>query len=335
MGSLTDKGFLEKDDDTLYDELAFREYIDTTPEEVHRLVKVLQSFEPTGIGAHSLNECLALQLRAQNKSQAAIDIVERHFEDYANNRWDKIKRVLNLTDEDMRLADTEIRRLNPLPAASLGAGSLNAAATIVPDFFVYVENDQILMSLNKSRLPGLRISESFQETVHSEAKGSDAYVYAKERCDAATTFIETLRMREQALKSVMGTIIRIQRDFFLSGDDESQLKPMALKDIAESVKMSVSTVSRVANSKYVQTEYATYPLKFFFAAQTMKKNGEEVSNRELIAAIKQLVDEEDKTHPLTDDQIVTKMKAQGYTIARRTVAKYRTQLGIPSSQMRR
>ena len=235
----------------------------------------------------------------------------------------------------MRLADTEIRRLNPLPAASLGAGSLNAAATIVPDFFVYVENDQILMSLNKSRLPGLRISESFQETVHSEAKGSDAYVYAKERCDAATTFIETLRMREQALKSVMGTIIRIQRDFFLSGDDESQLKPMALKDIAESVKMSVSTVSRVANSKYVQTEYATYPLKFFFAAQTMKKNGEEVSNRELIAAIKQLVDEEDKTHPLTDDQIVTKMKAQGYTIARRTVAKYRTQLGIPSSQMRR
>ena len=335
VGSLNDQGFLEKDDDTLCDELAFQQYIYTTPQDVHRLVEVLQTFEPTGIGAHSLGECLSLQLKAQNRSQAAIAIVETHFDDYAHKRWEKIKSDLQLTDDDLQRADGEIRRLNPRPIAALGNES-QTATTVIPDFYVYVdESGEIRMSLNKSRLPALRVSESFQESLQTTAKNSDAYVYTRQHYDAATTFIESLRMREQALRMTMESIIRLQKDFFLNGDDESLLKPMALKDIAQIINMDVSTVSRVANSKYVQTEYGTYPLKYFFAAQKLQKDGKEVSNRQVKAALRQLIDEEDKNQPLTDDELVEKLKEQGYQIARRTVAKYRTQMGIPSTLMRR
>lgn len=346
IGSLDDDGLLRKSNDTLIDELAIYHGISTTPEELEHIINIIQDFDPAGIGARSLQECLLLQIKRKENSplkQIEYDIIDKYCDDFTRKNKEKIIQRLGISEEQYDAAVAELVKLNPRPGSSLGEAIGKNFQQIIPDFIVETEDDgTILLSLNNHNIPELRLSREFTEMLdehtrnkNNQSKDSkDAMLFLKQKVDAAQGFINAVKQRQQTLMSTMQAIIDLQRPFFQEGD-ESLLKPMILKDVAERAKLDISTVSRVSNSKYVQTNFGIYALKFFFSDGYTTEDGEELSIREIKRILKELVNGEDKNKPYTDDELADCLKEKGYPIARRTVAKYRQQLNIPVARLRR
>jgi RNA polymerase sigma-54 factor len=343
-GSLDDDGYLRREITSIVDDLAFRQNIATTEEEVEQLILQIQQFDPPGIGARNLQECLLLQLqRKQNEHKSieiAIKIITKYFDEFTKKHYEKIQRSLNLTDEDLKEVIQQIIKLNPKPGGNVGAVN-KAESYIVPDFFI-VNNSGILeLTLNSKNAPDLRISEGYKDMLKEYDRASkkdkrqkEAVLFIKQKIDSAKWFIEMIQQRQATLYNTMYAIMKHQEKFFLTGD-ETELKPMILKDIAEVTKQDISTVSRVANSKFVQTEFGTYRLKFFFSESLSTDSGEEVSTREVKKILSDLIEAEDKRKPLADETLTEMLNEKGYNIARRTVAKYREQLNIPVARLRK
>ena len=346
IGSLDDDGLLRKTADSLCDELELFQNVECTPEEVKEMMQLLKTFDPAGIGAHDLRECLILQLRRRPKSRMrdlAIEILTYSYNDFIARHWEVLKKNHHITDDDLDGFRHEIMRLNPKPGASLGEAEGRSMQQITPDFIVDTLDDgTIKMYLNAGDVPELKVSPTFAdmvETYRNNRKGmsrqeKEALLYAKEKVDKAQGYIDAIRQRRATLTKTMRAIIDWQRKFFLDGD-EADLKPMVLKDIAAKTGLDISTVSRVCNVKYVQTNWGIFPLKFFFNISYTNENGEELSTRNIKATLKEIVESEDKKAPYSDDMLSKLMKEKGYPIARRTVSKYREQLAIPSAKQRR
>lgn len=347
IGTLDDDGLLRKDIDTLADELAIYEYTDASTEEIESVLKKLQSFDPPGIGGRSLQECLRLQIERMDSGKLKdkmLNVIDKHFESFTKKRWDKLKSDMSLTDLQMESVIEELRKLNPKPGAAMGETIGRSMQQITPDFIVYSTDDgRVFFDINNGNLPQLTISDSFEEMLDGyrnvdekkvSKKEQEAMVYVRNKVEKANWYIEALRKRQQTMKLTMQNIIKWQKKFFLDGD-ESDLRPMILKDIADKTGLDISTISRVSNEKYAQTKWGTFPLRFFFNDGYTKDDGEELSTRKMKLALKEIVDKEDKKHPLSDEALVNIMNKQGFPIARRTIAKYRDQLGIPKSLMRR
>lgn len=347
IGSLDGDGLLRTPIPTLVDELAVYHNVETTEQEMERLLSVLHTFEPRGIGARSLQECLRLQLTDPDYASPfrakALEVIDRCFDDFIHKRWENIMRRLGVGEAEFEKIRRELTRLNPHPGSALGEGVAMAAPTVVPDFFVTVEEGgDVRIQLNRGDVPELRVSRAFRETVDAYAahrdklnrEQRDAYTYARQKVEAAQVFIESLRRRRQTLYAVMAAIVQLQRPFF-DEDDETLLRPMTLKDVAERIGVDISTVSRVTGSKYVQTAYGTYPLKFFFSSQFVTDSGDELSSRRVKAKLRDILEAEDKKAPLSDQLLAQKLAEEGFPIARRTVAKYREQMGYPTARMRR
>ncbi|OJY81388.1 RNA polymerase sigma-54 factor [Terrimonas sp.] len=344
VGSIDDDGYLRRDYGAIADDLAFRQNIAATEEEIADLVKQIQQFDPPGICARDLKECLLLQLERKreegNEVAMTINILSDYFDEFTKKHYDKIQRGLNLTDEDLKAAINQIIRLNPKPGGNIGEVN-KAESYIIPDFFIHNNNNTLELTLNSKNAPDLRISEGYKDMLRDYDKGSkkdkrqkEAVLFIKQKIDAAKWFIDAIKQRQHTLYTTMHSIMEYQHDFFLTGD-ETMLKPMILKDIAERTGLDISTVSRVANSKFVQTEFGTYRLKFFFSESLSTESGEEVSTREVKKILSDMVEGESKKKPLSDERLTELLQQKGYNIARRTVAKYREQLNIPVARLRK
>ena len=318
----------------------------TSPEQLEHVLSIIQDFDPAGIGARSLQECLLLQIQRKENSplkQIELDIIGKCCDEFTRKNKDKIIQKLGITEEQYNAATAELTKLNPRPGSSLGETIGKNLQQIIPDFIVDTEDDgTVTLTLNNRNVPELRLSREFTEMLdeHTRNKANqskeskDALMFLKQKVDAAQGFINAVKQRQQTLLSTMQAIIDLQLPFFQDGD-ESRLRPMILKDVAERAKLDISTVSRVSNSKYVQTNFGIYPLKFFFSDGYTTESGEELSVREIKRILKECVDNENKEKPYTDDELADMLKAKGYPIARRTVAKYRQQLNIPVARLRR
>ena len=346
FGSLDDDGLLRKTTEALMDELAIYQGIYTTPEQLEHILSIIQDFDPAGIGARSLQECLLLQIKRKENSplkQIEYDIINKCSDDFTKKNKDKILQKLGITEEQYNAAVVELTKLNPRPGSSMGETIGKNLQQIIPDFIVETEEDgSIHLSLNNRNVTELRLSREFTEMLdeHTRNKANqskeskNALLFLKQKVDAAQGFINAVKQRQQTLLSTMQAIIDLQRPFFQDGD-ESSLLPMILKDVAERAQLDISSFSRVSNSKYVQTNFGIYPLKFFFSDGYVTENGEELSVREIKQFLKECIDKENKDKPYTDDELADMLKEKGYPIARRTVAKYRQQLNIPVARLRR
>ena len=343
---------LRKSLDSISDELAIYAGIDASPEELEEVLKIIQDFDPAGLGARTLQECLLIQIRRKEAQRPMPsppqyyieeDILTQCYEEFTRKHWDKIMQKLGISEDTLQQAVKEICKLNPRPGASLGEAIGKNMQQIVPDFLVDTYDDgTINVTLNNRNVPELRMSRDFTEMVEEHTKNRanqskesrEAMMFLKQKMDAAQGFIDAVKQRQNTLMTTMQAIIDLQRPFFLEGD-ESLLRPMILKDVAERTGLDISTISRVSNSKYVQTNYGIYPLKFFFNDGYTTEDGEEMSVREIRKILKECIDNEDKKKPLTDDELTELLKEKGYPIARRTVAKYRQQMNIPVARLRR
>lgn len=346
IGSLDDDGLLRKGLNTLYEELAIYRGIYTDTTEIERILKIIQDFDPAGIGARSLQECLLLQIqRKPASSLKAIQqaIIEKCFDDFTKKNKEKIIQRLNIDEETYQEAVYELTKLNPRPGSSLGEIIGKNYQQIIPDFIVETDDEgTICLSLNNKNVPELKLSKEFTELLeeHTNNKenqskeSKDAFLFLKQKVDSAQGFINAVKLRQHTLYTTMQAIIDLQRPFFLEGD-ETLLKPMILKDVAERTQLDISTISRVSNSKYVQTNFGIYALKFFFSDGFTTEKGEELSVREIKQILKECVEHEDKNAPYTDDELTDILKEKGFPIARRTTAKYRQQLNIPIARLRR
>ena len=342
IGSLDDDGYLRRDIESLVDDLAFRAGVESSAEEVERLLKIIQEFEPSGVGARDLRECLLLQLEDKKRTPSvenAIRVMQDQFEAFKNRHFQKIMSRLKLSEEEMKGVLEEIRRLNPSPGGQIDDSYNDQAQQVVPDFRLDYENGQLYLSMPRFSIPELRINRKYSEIMEtgrvSQSKADrEAATFVKQKIDSAKWFIEALRQRQNTLSSTMQAIIDYQHDYFVDGD-ESSLRPMVLKDIAERTGFDISTISRVVNSKWIETHFGIFPLKYFFSEGLENKEGEEVSTREIKKALREMVDGEDKHNPLTDDELVDGLAAKGYKVARRTIAKYRALLDIPKARLRR
>lgn len=344
IGSIESDGYIRRDLEAIVNDLAFSLNIDTDVEELEELLSKIHQFDPPGIGARNLQECLLLQLERKpeqdRSTRVAIDIIENNFKEFTKKHFDKICRKLGVDENTLREAINIITKLNPKPG---GVGTDLAARTqyVIPDYILVNDNGKLELSLNSRNAPELRVSRSYSDMLHAYDKSNkkdkklkDTVSFVKQKLDSAKWFIDAIKQRQNTLLNTMETIVKYQYDFFLTGD-ESKLRPMILKDIATEIGMDISTVSRVANSKSVQTEYGTYSLKYFFSEGIATDSGEDVSSREVKNYLKELVDNEDKRKPLSDDKLEKLLKDKGYNIARRTVAKYREQLQIPVARLRK
>ena len=346
IGSLDDDGLLRKKDSTLIDELAIYRGIYTQASEIERILKIIQDFDPAGIGARSLQECLLLQIKRKPDSplkQVEQDIIEKCCDDFTRKNKDKIIQKLDINENIYQEAINELTKLNPRPGSSLGEIIGKNFQQIIPDFIVETDdNGNITLSLNNHNVPELRLSREFSElleehTINKEnqsKESKDAFLFLKQKVDAAQGFISAVKQRQQTLFTTMQAIVDLQKPFFIEGD-ESLLSPMILKDVAERTQLDISTISRVSNSKYVQTNFGIYPLKFFFSDGFTTEKGEELSAREIKQILKECIEHENKNAPYTDDELTEILKDKGYPIARRTTAKYRQQLNIPIARLRR
>lgn len=346
IGSLDDDGLLRKGMDMLIDELAIYRSIYTQAEELERILRMIQDFDPAGIGARSLQECLLLQLKRKPDTplkKIEWDIIEKYCEDFTRKNKEKIMQRLNLDEETYQAAINELTKLNPRPGSSLGEIIGKNFQQIIPDFLVETEDDgTITLTLNNGNVPELHLSQEFNDLLEeyttnkeNQSKDSkDTFLFLKQKVDAAQGFINAIKQRHQTFLKTMQAIIDLQRPFFLEGD-ETLLKPMILKDIAERAQLDVSTISRVSNSKYVQTNYGIFPLRFFFNDGYTTGEGDELSVREIKYFLEECVANENRENPYTDDELADILKEKGYPIARRTVAKYRQQLNIPTARYRR
>ena len=346
IGSLDDDGLIRKPLEAISDELAVYHNTDATIQEIEQVLMKLQQLDPAGIGARSLQECLLLQIERRDDSRVKElmkRVVTDYFEAFTKKHWDKIKTSLKLSDLQAEALFGELRRLNPKPGASMGETVGRSLQQITPDFIVDTSDDgTITFTLNQGEMPELKVSQSFADSMkeyqqgkeHISRQQKEALLYIKRKVDAAQGFIEAIRVRRHTLTVTMKAIIQLQRQFFLDGD-EASLQPMILKDVAERTGLDLSTVSRVSNSKYAQTRWGTFPLRHFFSDSYTTSQGEELSTRRIKAALRDIIDGEDKRKPLSDDALTRLMAEQGFPIARRTVAKYREQLGIPVARLRK
>lgn len=342
VGSLDEDGYLRRDLDSLMDDLAFRAGINCEREDVERMLKVVQSLDPPGVGARDLRECLLLQLKAANQTpqvRLATDILTKDFDAFASKHYNKIMQSRGISEDEMKAVLKVILRLNPAPGGSVADSYADVTEQIVPDFVLKDDDGEVSFIMPRFNIPEIRINKKYAAMLENARGGSDrekkeAASFVKEKMDSAKWFVEALKQRQNTLSKTMQAIIDFQRVFFETGD-ETKLKPMILEDIAKVTGFDISTISRVVNSKYIETPYKIYPLKYFFSEGLVNKAGEEVSTRELKTVLKQIVDAEDKHKPLTDEQLVSELSAKGYNVARRTIAKYRDQLGIPLARLRK
>ena len=342
IGSLDEDGYLRRDIESLVDDLAFRAGVESTAEEVEKMLRVIQQFDPSGVGARDLRECLLIQLEDKKRTPSienAIRVLDTQFDAFKSRHFQKIMARLHLSEDEMKAVLDEVRRLNPSPGGQIDDSYNDQAQQVVPDFRLDYENGQLILSMPRFNIPELRINRKYEEIMEtgrlSDSKADkDAATFVKQKIDSAKWFIEALRQRQNTLQSTMQAIVDYQHDYFVDGD-ETSLKPMVLKDIAEITGFDISTISRVVNSKWIETHFGIFPLKYFFSEGLENSEGEEVSTREIKKALREMVDGEDKHNPLTDDELVDGLAARGYKVARRTIAKYRTQLDIPKARLRR
>lgn len=342
IGSLDEDGLLNKPLITVADELSIYHGVETDADAVEEVLKVIQLFDPAGIGARNLQECLLLQLDRKEPTHA-VDrqrlLLEKCFDEFTHKRWEKIAQKLGWTTEEVNAIIAELVKLNPRPGNSFGESIEKSAGQVVPDFIVETFDDTISLSLNNYNIPRLRVSDDFLQMLDEQAASKNvdsrnAALFLRQKIDSARDFINAMQQREKTLLQTMQAIIDLQRPFFLEGD-ESQLRPLILKDVAERVGVDISTISRATGSKYVQTNFGIFPLRYFFGDGITNAEGGEVSVKEIYYIIRELVDGEDKDSPLTDEQLAKALSERGFNIARRTIAKYREQLHIPTARMRR
>jgi RNA polymerase sigma-54 factor len=343
IGSLDDDGYLRRSITSLTDDLAFSQNVFAEDEEIEEMLKVIQSFDPPGVAARSLQECLVIQLKRKDPNdpiiKKAMQVVENYLDEFTRKHYDKLEKSLNMNSHELRAVISEILKLNPKPGDSSEVNTKQLQ--VIPDFHISNNGGVLMLTLNSKNAPELRVSRSYQEMFEHYDKASardkklkEAVQFVKQKLDSAKWFIDAIKQRQQTLLKTMNAIMQYQYEFFLTGD-EKNLKPMILKDIADRIGMDISTVSRVANSKYVQTEHGTFLLKSFFSEAIQTESGEEVSNKEVKKILEEHIGAEDKQHPLADEKLTEILKDAGYNIARRTVAKYREQMNIPVARLRK
>lgn len=346
IGSLDDDGLLRKDLDTISDELAIYQNIDVDTPTLEKMLHRLQQFDPAGIGARSLQECLLLQIERKPKGYMRAlmrEVITNYFKEFTHKRWDKINEQLKLTDLQSQALQRELYKLNPKPGSSMGETEGRNMQQVTPDFIINTDDDgRVTFSINYGDIPTLKVSDSFSQMVDTyrnskktmSRSDKEALLYAKEKVDHANSFIEAMKERRHTLYITMKAIIEWQKKYFQDGD-ENELKPMKLKDIAEKTGLDISTVSRVSNQKYAQTRWGIFPLRHFFTNGFMADNGEELVTKKLKLALKDIIDHEDKTKPYNDTELMGRMAERGYQVARRTISKYREQMGIPVARLRK
>ena len=342
IGSLDDDGYLRRSLDTLVDDLSFRAGIMSDEEEVEQMLKIVQEFEPAGVGARNLQECLLLQMKGKKKTpevENAIRILKHHFNEFSNKHYQKIMNRMGISHDELKAAMNKIVKLNPAPGGQIDDTYNDQAQQIIPDFTLEYRDGKLILSMPRYSIPELKVNRKYAELLMEAAKSSErekkeAATFVKKKLDSAKWFVEAIKQRHNTLQSTMQAIVDYQEEYFVDGD-ETNLKPMVLKDIAERTGFDISTISRVVNSKYIETHFGIYSLKYFFSEGLENQEGEEVSTRELKKALLECVETENKSKPLTDDELVDVMTQKGYKVARRTIAKYRDQLGIPKARLRK
>jgi len=345
IGNIDENGYIRREPEVISDDLLFQYGWEIPISTIQEVLQIIQEMDPPGVGAANLQECLLIQLKRKEPTKIrtkAIRILEHYFEAFSKKQYDKILRSLNINEEELKEINREITLLNPKPGNTWESNMVTKMSQITPDFFVEANNGELIFSMQENNVPELHVSKEYSDMLNSYSnnKGkqnigkSEALEFVKQKVDSAKWFIDAIKQRNMTLKKTMEAIIQIQREFFLTGE-ESNLKPMILKDVSELCGYDKSTVSRVSNSKYVQTSFGIYPLKYFFSEAMLNEDGEEISTREIKAILKSCIEEEDKSKPLTDDLLVKELKAKGYDVARRTVAKYREQLNIPVARLRK
>ncbi len=342
IGSLDDDGYLRRSIDSIVDDLSFRANVETDEEEVLAMLKIVQEFEPAGVGARDLRECLLLQIRNMRRTpelEIAEKILKNYFNEFTNKHFQKIMTRMNLSEDELKAAMAKILKLNPSPGGQIDDSYNDQAQQIVPDFLLEYRDGELKLSMPRFAVPELRVNRKYAdlllEAAHSsEREKKEAAAFVKKKLDSAKWFVEAIKQRHNTLSSTMQAIVDYQHEYFIDGD-ETNLKPMVLKDIAEKTGFDISTISRVVNSKYIETHFGIYSLKYFFSEGLENQEGEEISTRELKKVLQECVDNENKRKPLTDDELVELMSDKGYKVARRTIAKYRDQLGIPKARLRK
>jgi RNA polymerase sigma-54 factor len=345
LGNIDEDGYLRRELINIVDDLAFLQNVETTESELEEVLKIIQDLEPAGVGARTLRECLLLQIEKRDISQPsmklAYTILDQHFEEFTKRHYDKIIIRLGITENELKAAIDEVLRLNPKPGGVYSDPFNKTSQPIIPDFILELSEDGFDLHLNSKNLPELRLSSAYSEMLHSYSKDKsqkkemrDAVLFVKQKIDSARWFIDAIKQRQNTLLLTMNAILEYQQEYFIDGD-ETKLKPMILKDVAEMTGLDISTISRVANSKFVQTHFGIFPLKFFFSEGLQTDSGEEVSTREIKRILQDCIENEQKRRPLTDESLTDILQEKGYQIARRTVAKYREQLNIPVARLRR
>lgn len=345
IGNIDEDGYLRRGLEAVADDIAFSVNVTTNEEELREVLEVIQDLDPAGVGARTLQECLLLQIGRKNQDlpevKLATTILKQNFDDFTRKHYDKIIEKLSVSEAELKAAVNVILKLNPKPGGSFYDQQLKASENVIPDFILENNDGDLQLSLNSRNVPELRISRTYKNMLQSYSKSKsrtktdkEAMTFVKQKIDSAKWFIDALQQRENTLMLTMNAIIEYQKEYFLEGD-ETKLRPMILKDIADITGLDISTISRVANSKYIQTHFGIFPLKYFFSEGIQTDSGEEVSTREIKKILKECIAAENKQKPVTDDQLSEILKKKGYQIARRTVAKYREQLNIPVARLRK
>ncbi|MDX9848678.1 MAG: RNA polymerase factor sigma-54 [Tenuifilaceae bacterium] len=346
IGNIDDDGYLRRKLSAIADDLAFSVGVETNEDELEQILYIIHDFDPEGVGARDLQECLLLQIENKNQNVQPIAMARRilkyHFDEFTRKHYDKIQSKLNLTDEELKEAIDEILKLNPKPGGSFNDPHNRASYHIIPDFILDLVDGELILSLNSKNVPDLKINREYSQMLESYAANrnnasrqeKEAVAFVKQKIDSAKWFIDAIRQRQNTLMFTMQAIIEYQEEYFRTAD-ETKLRPMILKDIAEKTGLDISTISRVANSKYIQTNFGILSLKFFFSEGMQNDSGEEVSTKEIKKILQDCIEAEEKRRPLTDEKLTDILKEKGYPIARRTVAKYREQLGIPVARLRK
>jgi RNA polymerase sigma-54 factor len=345
IGNIDEDGYLRRELINIVDDLAFLQNVETTEPELEEVLKVIQDLEPAGVGARSLRECLLLQIVKRDNSQPSLkiahSILDLYFEEFTKRHYDKIIARLGITENELKAAIDEVLKLNPKPGGVYSDPFSKTSQPIIPDFILELSEDGFDLHLNSRNLPELRLSSAYNEMLHSYSRDKsqkkemkEAALFVKQKIDSAKWFIDAIKQRQNTLLLTMNAILEYQQDYFIDGD-EIKLRPMILKDVAEMTGLDISTVSRVANSKFIQTHFGIFPLKFFFSEGLQTDSGEEVSTREIKRILQDCIENEEKRKPLTDERLTEILQEKGYQIARRTVAKYREQLSIPVARLRR
>ncbi len=346
IGNIDEDGYLRREIEEIADDLAFTQNLEVDEKEVLDILEIVHDFDPPGIGARDLQECLLLQIQKKDQSEKDIEnayhILKHHFEEFTRKHYEKIAKRLHIEDDELKEAINEILKLNPKPGSSYSNPMNKMVQHIIPDFILEAEDGQFQLMLNNRNVPELRISSTYNDMLvdfqankkNQSREQKEAVMFVKQKLDSAKWFIDAIKQRQNTLLTVMNSILEYQHEYFLEGD-ETRMKPMILKDIADKTNLDISTISRVSNSKYIQTHFGIYPLKYFFSEGMQTDSGEEVSTREIKKILEECIGKENKRKPLTDDRLAQILKEKSYNIARRTVAKYREQLNIPVARLRK